>query len=185
MECTAGTLLCGRIWANPHGIRSPRGRRVPLRVSLRYFWVDFFRAGSLTLVPSLRPQAVHEQKRRIQQTPGFHRLTLGSLVWGRTPRPRKTSLPGRPDFGGIWVIPGKSCPAAAAGTSRRFPESFVYYYILIFGFFFFKISLVVRSSLGFRCVFPVVGGFFLPRCLFPVTIKPRVYFFPFIFIIQE
>lgn len=33
-----------------------------------------FHVDLLMAVLSLRPQAVHEQERRIQQTPGFHRL---------------------------------------------------------------------------------------------------------------
>lgn len=89
---------------------------------------------TLTPVPPLRPQAVHEQKRRIQQTPGFHRLTLGSLGGGTTTRREGlcflmcTGAAPRDRISEEFeLIPNKlgcarPAPRPEPGTSRHFPE---------------------------------------------------------------
>ncbi|XP_059726502.1 U4/U6.U5 small nuclear ribonucleoprotein 27 kDa protein isoform X1 [Haemorhous mexicanus] len=93
-------------------------------------------------------KAIHEQKRRIQQAPGFHRLTLA-----QAPTTEGFLFPALSwvapvlDSSGIWVTPNKS--HTQSHHEFCFPD------ICLFGFFTTKVSF----WLGFCCVLPGFGLF--------------------------
>ncbi|KAF2983625.1 hypothetical protein EK904_000376, partial [Melospiza melodia maxima] len=109
--------------------------------------------------------AIHEQERRIQQAPGFHRLTLA-----QAPTTEGFLLPALSwvapvlDSSGIWVIPNKS----HTQTRHEFPD------ICLLVFFYNKGQFLA----GIFAVFSPV------LVCFPVNKTPDV-FFPSISIIQR
>lgn len=116
---------------------------------------------TLTPVPPLWMQAVHEQKRRIQQTPGFHRLTLGSLGGGQPPAENdfaSSRAPGRLRETGfqrnLGLFPTNPAALALPHSQSRVRVAISRSLQICF----FTLSLAVLSSPGFRCV--VVCFFF-------------------------